>query len=580
MKFSITTQLFTVLFTVFISSIGLCSNKSYTPSANFSSSFIKTQTTLDYNNISAWFQNSGTFNQDIRTNNTPGFMWPKGSNRFAIFTSGLSIGGYINGALRLATASYSGEYQPGTINIINGLPNPYTDTTFKIYKVSEGDNCNTNPDWANWGYMIPYGAPYIDANGNYQYDPCIDTPGVAGAGQTLFMCLTDAFPENHSQSEGFSGGTAPMNAEVRITAWAFNNRCVPGLENSQFVRWQIINKNNKAWDKARFSIVVDPDLGDATDDYIGCDTVRQMGYCYNSDNQDGTGNPPTYGQNPPAVGMRFLRSIKNKLSPDAESYGMNSFCYFTGTGAGGVTCEQDPQQPIEAYNFMDGLKKDGTPWVTPSGFIPTKYTFPGNPVTLNGWTELGTNGIDTLGTVLNCGGNLTGTVYSSPAGDRRFVMSTGKDNLIVNPLDTHEIIITQLMGKGSNNLNAVIKLLNYSDMVAQVFPVIFHDENPVIPVNILPDPNSIAPTSFYLSNNYPNPFNPVTKIKYGVPYDYQVSIIVYDILGNEVQVLQNGIQSEGNYELEFNGSSLPSGVYYLRMKAGGFIVTRKMLLIK
>ena len=54
-----------------------------------------------------------------------------------------------------------------------------------------------NPDWANWGLMVPYGAPYIDVNHNNIYEPAIDTPGIRGASQTIFVCLNNmAFPAN------------------------------------------------------------------------------------------------------------------------------------------------------------------------------------------------------------------------------------------------------------------------------------------------------------------------------------------------------------------------------------------------
>ena len=69
-------------------------------------------TRLDGNNINTIFQNTGIFNQDTRTNNTPGFEWPKGSGKFANFTTGLTIGAMINGMLSQAAASYSGEYAP------------------------------------------------------------------------------------------------------------------------------------------------------------------------------------------------------------------------------------------------------------------------------------------------------------------------------------------------------------------------------------------------------------------------------------------------------------------------------------
>jgi hypothetical protein len=90
----------------------------------------------------------------------------------------------------------------------------------------------------------------------------------------------------------------------------------------------------------------------------------------------------------------------------------------------------------------------------------------------------------------------------------------------------------------------------------------------------------IAPTVFSLSQNYPNPFNPVTIIKYQLPINNFVSIKIYDVLGNEVATLVNEEKPAGEYEIEFDGSRLPSGVYFYKLKAGEFISTKKMLLLK
>ncbi len=92
--------------------------------------------------------------------------------------------------------------------------------------------------------MVPHGAPYIDVNHNGIYEPQIDTPGVRFADQTIFICMTDGFPGEHKIGEGFGGGTAPMFAEVHLTAWAYNR---PGLEDMQFIKWDIINKNVVPW---------------------------------------------------------------------------------------------------------------------------------------------------------------------------------------------------------------------------------------------------------------------------------------------------------------------------------------------
>ena len=89
-----------------------------------------------------------------------------------------------------------------------------------------------------------------------------------------------------------------------------------------------------------------------------------------------------------------------------------------------------------------------------------------------------------------------------------------------------------------------------------------------------------SPTKFSLEQNYPNPFNPVTSIKYVVGSLQNVTLKVYDILGNEIETLVNEEKPAGTYEVEFDGSGFPSGVYFYKLEAGNFIETRKMVLIK
>jgi len=88
------------------------------------------------------------------------------------------------------------------------------------------------------------------------------------------------------------------------------------------------------------------------------------------------------------------------------------------------------------------------------------------------------------------------------------------------------------------------------------------------------------PTEFLLSQNYPNPFNPSTKIKYSVPQSSQVQIKVFDVLGNEIETLVNEEKPVGTFELNWYAENLPSGVYFYQLKAGSFIETKKMVLIR
>ncbi len=90
----------------------------------------------------------------------------------------------------------------------------------------------------------------------------------------------------------------------------------------------------------------------------------------------------------------------------------------------------------------------------------------------------------------------------------------------------------------------------------------------------------LLPFNFELAQNYPNPFNPTTKIEFRISEKEFVSLKVYDVLGNELETLINEQKPAGNYEVEFDGKGLPSGVYFYRLKAGSFIETEKMVLLK
>jgi hypothetical protein len=99
------------------------------------------------------------------------------------------------------------------------------------------------------------------------------------------------------------------------------------------------------------------------------------------------------------------------------------------------------------------------------------------------------------------------------------------------------------------------------------------------------DRNNDIPNRYDLSQNYPNPFNPVTSIRYSIPSDGKVILKVYNILGQEVVSLVNGLQKAGRHTViwngkDANGRAAGSGLYLYRIQAGNFTLTRKMLLVK
>jgi hypothetical protein len=89
-----------------------------------------------------------------------------------------------------------------------------------------------------------------------------------------------------------------------------------------------------------------------------------------------------------------------------------------------------------------------------------------------------------------------------------------------------------------------------------------------------------TPAVYTLGQNYPNPFNSSTTIRYSIPNQSKVIIKVFDILGKEIGILVNEEKPAGNYEIDFNASELPSGVYFYQLKAGDFVETKKMIPLK
>ena len=120
----------------------------------------------------------------------------------------------------------------------------------------------------------------------------------------------------------------------------------------------------------------------------------------------------------------------------------------------------------------------------------------------------------------------------------------------------------QFEGPATNLVGAIINGVQYGTIVA---------------VSDIP---STQPNEFVLNQNYPNPFNPSTTIQYQIPERTYISLKVYNVLGQEVAHLVDKYQDPGNYQTVFEGSKLPSGMYIYVLRAGRFLASRRMRLIK
>jgi hypothetical protein len=329
------------------------------------------------------------------------------------------------------------------------------------------------------------------------------------------------------------------------------------LNRSTFYNYRIVNRNAMPIEKAYFAVFLDVDLGYSQDDYIGSDTLRGMGYVYNADNYDE--GQEGYGESPPALGIQILRGPladddgfdndrDGELDETGERPGMSYFMTYSG----GSCFYCDPSAGLDYYNYMQGRWKTGER-ITVGGHhgtlpdasgTPTNYFYPGDPVTGAFWSE---RNIDGLGT-------------AAPPYDRRFIVSTGPFNLAHG--EAKEVVFDIVYGRGKDNLDSVSAMKTAADQVRIAFEADALTGYGFPSAPRQPEPSYDAA----LGHNFPEPFSDRTTIKYEVSERAFVRLSVYDVLGRTVAVPVEEPKEAGEYTVLFDGSGLPSGVYYYRIE--------------
>jgi len=157
--------------------------------------------------------------------------------------------------------------------------------------------------------------------------------------------------------------------------------------------------------------------------------------------------------------------------------------------------------------------------------------------------------------------------------DIRSWISAGPFKLEYNkPVD---ILTAYVIGRGTTGKNSITVTRGYSTVIDNSYKSNFSN----LPTGI-EEGDQTMPGKYSLEQNYPNPFNPTTVISYGLKVHGRVSLKLYDVLGKEVAELVEEEQEAGKHEVRFDASRLPSGVYFYQMRAGSFVSTRKMILLK
>jgi len=214
-------------------------------------------------------------------------------------------------------------------------------------------------------------------------------------------------------------------------------------------------------------------------------------------------------------------------------------------------------QPVKRFYQVDGI--NGSPAFGPNGSLIVGCDS-GKVYSLN----KNTSGVDMeVNWVLNAGSQVLAPSYISENG-LLYIGTTNGDVYVVKEFVTPLGKMTLEQSewptfKGNNQRSKVVQLNTSATGIT-------NDDD--------------IPSAYSLAQNYPNPFNPNTQIKYSVPRLSQVILKIFNTLGEELETLVSEEKPVGTYEVNWNAANLPSGVYFYRLKAGDFVQTKKMILLK
>ncbi len=384
---------------------------------------------LDVSGVLARLFNTGSLFFGNATTNGDGYLVPKLSGKSPIFAAGIWVGGTVGGDLRVAGSTYDRfEFWPGPLNEDGTLPDPDDCSPFDRFWVVDAYDLalyeatgDAAGDFADW--PVHLGAPVIDGDGiegNYDLEGG-DRPAIYGH-QTAFWVMNDV------GNEHWKTLTDPIGLEVRVTAFT---SVEAALRQHTFYRYELLNRNSEPFEDARFGLFVDPDLGDAGDDFIGSDSTRGMAFTYN-----GRPDDAVYGTPPPAVGYDLLT-------------GAGASRYFASTGGGPAN---DPVNGEEMYNLLQGLWNDGTPLTEGgTGYMTDgdtlTWVYPGDPEAGAFWSEV----------------NIDGEGTENSSGDRRNVIAS--EPFTLAPGEARAFDLALLFANGADHLNSVTVLKDASDFV-------------------------------------------------------------------------------------------------------------------
>lgn len=513
-------------------------------------SFSQSSTQLDANNANATINDNGFFFNDYQ-NSIAGYEIPAGSDINAIFSGSFWFGGTdVNGQLKLAAQQYYGngqDYWWGPIARLEAEFTPVVQNYFgqSLWTVTKAEiddhilnyqsSTYTMPaDIMNWPAhgdtslgsnmgMLPFIAPFVDANNNGTYDPENgDYPCIKGDEATYLIM-------NDKGGLHTASGGEPVGIQLHYMFYQFNS--VPELENTTFVDIEVVNMGTQTLFDTKASFYLDTDLGNPMDDFIGTDTLRNMVYTYNADNfdEDAFGSSG-YGANPPALGIKWL-------SHDLAA----SISYVNGASFPMT----NPVTSRQHYQAMIGNYQDSTDQLDDLG-TPTDYTYSGDPNISGSWSEI---------------------QQGNTPGDRRLLTTVDVGNFTWD--DSYGAVLREtfsfalVYAQGTDHLNSVTELQSLADFVQNHF-----DSNQQNCFNYqLAD---IQETSQLEFSVIPNPNNGSFIVQ--LPEVEAAKMVLFNSQGKVVleQSVKNGANPI-NVELQ-------SGIYYLTITSNSASTNQKVII--
>ena len=530
---------------------------------------------LETNNIKASITSEALFTAP--DNGAHGFEAPVGSDIFSIYAANLIIAGTHNGSVysnaRMFGASSSGPgytSNPGPVSNTShtgALLNSHWD---RIWKVSRHqiewhlDNYN-NPgyiapdeilEWPTHGIILkgeaPFLAPYFDQNNDSLYDPYDGDYPIIKGDEAIYFIYNDG---NSPYSSN------PMISEVHGMAYAYTCQD-SALQNTIFVDYNIINRSNRTYENTHFGMWVDVDLGNAHDDYIGCDVMRNCFYGYNGDDfDDQNGLNNGYASHPAAIGAVLLQGPKQDDDGLDNDFGINPNESVNGIGFGdGITDNEywgleysqlqlnaSPSMTtdLEFYQNISGLDPTNNPWSAyingSTNLVPYKLMHPGTSDPLN---------YGTSGTPI---GNWTEATDGNLSSDRRVLGSTG--NITFKPGDEVNLSYAFVFGRDYVNTGAQAGVTNMLNRVDSIRSYFTH--------------GTLSPCGFPLSTKEPTLSSDKIMV-YPNPAKDRIHIFMEDQSNYQIQLLDASgklIKDETSFQpqLTIPVSNLVKGIYFIRV---------------